>query len=325
MSSVSFANKLFNRLDNCLLYDEDIIYEMKEIDVSKIPANYSIQRINIYNDKIYFVSNENYKEVKQIDINNDDHDYTIVKTVNNNISGNLNINNDDIYYATYITTYTGVKTTLNETTETEINGIIGFLNINSNNQILFNYRNNGNDEMYISNLNDITNSQKWKKILTSTDLHSYINNKYYIYRANNNGKIQVNIKDIITDETTSINIKDAYYSSYCFANDTIFGYLNINNNKVYILSVADFETAPDKSALSFIEVDKLVDVNCFYITNKWFVNGIGKKIYYCPVEYLYNPEHKTTQQITQMNLLYRIDKKLDTLADLLEQFKVPQN
>ena len=330
MTSPTFANKLFNRLDNGLFYDEETIYEMKEINVSGIGGN--IIFVSVYNDNIYFVSNDKYKEIKQIDINSEDHSYNVIKTVNNNISSSFVTDNNNICYNNYdfpSSSYKGYITTINEgATETEISNIYKFININSNNQILFEYYNaNANSVMYISNLNEINEAKNWKQVLTDYDEYSYINNKYYIYRTvDADGKLQVNIKNISTNTITSFNTTEKKSECYCFANDTIFGYLVSSTRKVYILSVAKYEAAQDKSALSFTEV-AVLDQNMqhFYITNKWFVYCKDQKIYYCPVEYLYNSDHKITQHMTQMDLLYSINKKLNTLTDLLEQFKVPEN
>ena len=326
MSSVSFANKLFNRLDNGLLYDEETIYEMKEIDISEIGSGNDIKFISIYNDNIYFVSDDNYKEIKHIDINSEDHSYNVIKTVNNDIKYSFVMNDDNIYYSNSTGGLGAYETTKTQgATETKINLIHSFVNINPNNQILFYTVSGVSGKTCISNINEIKTSSKWTDILTERKLNSYINNNYFIYYDNNNNKIRINIKNLSKDETTSINTENAYVLCYCFANDSIFGYINLDKNKVYILSIAEFEASKDKSSLSFTEVANLVGVNCFYITNKWFAYGKEQKIYYCPVEYLYNPEHKITQQITQMDLLYSIDKKLNTLTDLLEQFKVPEN
>ena len=305
MSSASFANKLFNKLDKGLTTEVMEPIELKQVEVS---FNGKSVYLCIDEDYLYFCLYNTRNKINRLDLNTGEITYNYKETSNTITGGGFAINGEDVFYHRGSIIYKNNNVSLSNANY--------IFNINSD-KIL----GCASDDWKLT-LGDL-NSSSWTKTnidnITST---TSINNKYFITDPAGIEGLrigEINNKDNFTDYT---NIQTGMGSAV-FCNDTIFGY--IDDNKICILPVAEYEKATDKASLTWTEVVSFTSWKKHCLSNKWYVNADidNNIIYYGPALWLYTPEHLGPVSKTQMDLLYDIDKKLDLLQDLLKQFTVP--
>lgn len=243
----------------------------------------------------------------------DKHNYKNPFCVNNNV---ILLNYDNIYVSLY--------DILNDTTKNvSTYDVYNIFNKNSNNIILVNKRVSSYDYYYHGITFDYDAGTITEVFTSTIDARSSanINNEYLITVSGTSDK-DIVIYELANTEnnTTYNNLNDN--SKIVFANDYIFCYYDKTTQEIYKLSVEEYKNSTDKGSLNWVKIADNIDGTVFYLSNEWFAFVKNKVLYYTSVEFFDGYNGHLIKEFTQTELLYNINKKLDTLQDLLKQFQI---
>ena len=310
--SSTFANKLFNRLDNGLIYDKTETYEITTKEAPHKTYNFSID------GNILYFNPDMEKNIYSLDLKSGVMSASPVKITGKDINGFQVIGKSILYHDNSDKVY---KTSIDNNTETEVNDIDYIIGKNSDNYIM--YVNGSGKIGYITDINDLS---KRTTEIARTGIINF-NNKYIISCEYNSKTIYIH--DLFSD----VNKTSFEFSTFsnnidsCFCNDEMFCVVESSTYDIYILSVEDFEKGA--TVADWHKVKTITNIMIPLLSNNYFVYikspSSDKNIYYSNSKYLLNESGTYNEHYSQTELLYSIDKKLDILQQLLEQFIPPSN